>query len=136
MFKTHINNLAGIKAAATYYGIIFFHGDGNIYHNEADSEFRRDFSNDKNGPETYRVKYRLGDKFPETLEELHVDLLASKTKEMQDAQLPQSVAGISTFKVEFTEEVKTAVVTDPVTGLPVVDTASLENGETKTGKGK
>lgn len=130
MFKTHINNLPQIKAAATHYGTIWFHGDGNIYHKQGDSDFRKDFSNDKNGPETYRVKFNSGDRFPETLEELHVSLLSSKTKELQAAQLPQSVTGISTFKVHVDEV--TTEVDNGATGNQVPEDTNPENVEKKS----
>lgn len=144
MFKTHINNIPGIKAAVAHFGSAYFHGDGNLYSKKEDSDFRKDFSNDANGPHSYRVLFVRGDIIPESLEQLDQLLLASKTREMAQTA-PEYSTGVSTFKVDLAEPVITpAVVTPAVADIvtpitviePSVEQAATDTLETKSGKGK
>ena len=123
MFNTHPNNIHGIKAAVSAYGDIWFHGDGNIYHKKEDSDFRKEFSNDRDGAQTYRINFKKGDSIPSTTEELNKLLLQSKTKEVAEAARPKEVAGISTFKVEIPIE----EADGPADGIP----ASTKKGSKK-----
>ena len=116
MFSIHKNNIHGIKAAVDHYGTIWFHGDGNMYHKEYESDTRKIFSNPLSdntaGPGTYRVKFTKGDAIPETVEALKKLLLDSKNKDYEDAAKPKSDSNVSTFKVAIpveTEAEKVAV---------------------------
>lgn len=105
MFKLHAQHLKDIKAATNHYGSIYFHGDGNIYHKEEDSTFRKDFSNNSDGPQTYRVKFIKDGTFPETLEVLSEMLMKAKNAEAIEKSKPKEIAGISTFKTEVDKPV-------------------------------
>lgn len=105
MFKLHPQHLKDIKAAANHYGSIYFHGDGNIYHREEDSNFRKEFSNNSDGPQTYRVKFSKDGEFPDTLEVLAEMLMKAKNAEAIEKAKPKETAGISTFKTEVDKPV-------------------------------
>lgn len=106
MFKTHENNIPQIRAAVKAFDKIWFHGDGNIYHKEEESNHRKDFSNGANNPATYRIAFAKGDTIPETVEDLNKALMDSKTKELTEAAKPKEVAGIATFRVEEPKKVE------------------------------
>ena len=104
MFHTHKNNLHGIKAALKVYPAIWFHGDGNMYHDEQESEHRKDFANKSDSPQTYRAKFTSADQVPGTVEEMNALLMASKTKELTEAAKPKEVAKAGGFDFEIPEE--------------------------------
>ena len=105
MFKTHPNNIHGIKAAVKAHETVYFHGDGNIYHKKEDSDFRKDFSNDPTGSHTYRVKFGKGGKqVPSSLEELNKMLLAAKSEEAVESAKPKESSSVATFDVEIPDE--------------------------------
>lgn len=104
MLQTHKNNIPGIKAAVAHFGKIYFHGDGNIYHKKEDSDFRKDFGNDRDGANTYRIEFNKDSKIPETVEELNKALLNAKTKEVVESHQQKELSTIPTFKVEIEPE--------------------------------
>jgi hypothetical protein len=113
MFPLHNQHLADIKGAVAHFGEIRFHGDGNIYQTEQDSDFRKDFSNDPVGPHTYRVRFDKNSILPKSLDELAKMLQASKTQEAIDRAKPKEQKNAATFVstpyVEEPEEVKEKV---------------------------
>ena len=104
MFKTHKNNLHGLKAALKVYPAIWFHGDGNMYHDESESDHRKDFANKSDSPQTYRAKFTPSDEIPSTVEDMNALLMTSKTKELTEAAKPKEVANAGGFKFEIYEE--------------------------------
>ena len=103
MFSLNKNNLTALKAAADHYGKVYFHGCGNIYHKEEESNFRQEFANDLIGPSTYRIIVKKGDAIPETIEEMSKLLMESKSKEVIEAARPREVTGLTTFKIPVAE---------------------------------
>lgn len=126
MFKTHKNNILGIKAALKVYPEIWFHGDGNIYHKEYESETRQKYSNPLPGgginPGTYRIKFKASDEIPETVEEMNEAFMVSKNKEFIEASKPKEQNGVATFSIDIPKEegVKSAAkpVDQPVEEKP------------------
>jgi len=105
MLKTHPKNIAHIKAALKVFPEIWFHGDGNIYHKKKESDDRKDFTNNGNGPETYRIHFKQGDNIPATVEDMNKSLIQSKTSEIAEATKPIMYnAGVATFSVDEDED--------------------------------
>lgn len=126
MFKTHINNIHGLRAAVNHFGKIWFHGDGNMYHEKHWSDNAKDFSNDPQGASTYRVEFNKGDKIPSTVEELNKMLMAAKNREAVEAATPKEVSGLATFKVEIPEENEEAEVKKGKKGSKKVEAVDPE----------
>jgi hypothetical protein len=109
MFKTHKNNIHGIKGAVKHYGKIYFHGDGNIYHQKEDSDFAKDFSNNSDDAKTYRVCFTKGDDIPDTVEELNKMLMKAKAKDIVESQQPKEATSVPTFSVDIPEDEEDAL---------------------------
>lgn len=103
MFNTHKNNIAQIKATIRAFGICIFHGDGNLYSDKKDSDFRQNFSNPKNENSQYRVEFHDEEDVPATVEELNKRLIESRSKEIVDSRTPASTSPIKTIKVDSSE---------------------------------
>jgi hypothetical protein len=114
LFKTNKNNIAQIKAVIESFGQCYFHGDGNLYADEKESDFRKDFSNPKNDAATYRVKFTAVSQVPETLDELNNALLKARNNEVIQSAKPKEVAMVKTITVAEEKPVKSEpVVIEP-----------------------
>jgi hypothetical protein len=86
MFKTHPAHFKQIRAVVAKYGICYFHGDGNMFTTEQDSNFRKDFTNPKEEASKYRAIFRTGDHIPDTEQEMEAVLMATYNREKQVAK--------------------------------------------------
>jgi hypothetical protein len=93
-----------VKAVVRTFGICYLHGDGNMYHTEKDSHFRKNFGNPGQEESKYRVKFEKGDKIPETVEEMNEALMKSRQKEMVQDSQPKAAQVSTTFKVDDEDE--------------------------------
>lgn len=100
MFILNEGNISQIKAAVKAHGEIWFHGDGNIYHKKEESDHRQKYSNNRDGVQTYRVKFDGSSKIPTSVEDLTKALLDSKTRETMEATKPAAAKAVSTFSVD------------------------------------
>jgi len=130
MFTTHEANIPQIKATINAFGKCWFHGDGNLYSEKEDSDFRQGFSNPKNENSQYRILFTNVSQVPDSKEALDKMLLESRAKEIVDSRVSSTISPVKTVKVE----------TDPEPTLPVgpvdpIDPPSDPN-EDETGKGK
>jgi hypothetical protein len=107
-FKTVEANIEQIKAVVDSFGKCYFHGDGNLYDNEADSDFRKNFSNPGvNGatsPSAYRVLFTNKSQVPESVEEINAMLTQSFASEQAEASRPKAAQGVKTVKVAEVEK--------------------------------
>lgn len=100
IFKTHQSNIAQIRACVEAYGVCFFHGCGNMYADEKESDFRKNFTNPKSDESSYRIKFMSVDQVPETLDELNTMLLGERNKEIMGERASQETAGVKTLTVK------------------------------------
>ena len=89
-------NLSQIKAMSDHFGEIYFHGCGNIYHDKVQSENAKIFSNEGNAPQTYRIKFSKGDKYPTTVEELVKLLHKAKAEDIAKEKTPSAGSSLVT----------------------------------------
>lgn len=136
MFNLHQENIEQIKATIEAFGICYFHGDGNFYENEQDSNFRKDFSNPKNDNATYRVLYDDVADVPADIEGLSKDLLASRNKEVIEASKPKTVAVGKTITVSKKSAETASAVTSDDSGNTTTGDAATSGADTATGKVK
>lgn len=100
MFATHKDNIPQIKATIKAFGKCYFHGDGNLYSEKIDSDFRQDFSNPKNEHSQYRILFTDENQVPATVEELNKKLMESRSQELIQGRVQKTVSPVKTVKVE------------------------------------
>lgn len=103
IFKTHKENIPQIEAILESFGICYFHGDGNMYADKEASDFRKDFSNPKSDETAYRVIFKLGQKIPQTVEDLNKALLEARNGEIMAGMAPTNNSGQKTVTVKKKE---------------------------------
>jgi hypothetical protein len=106
MFKTSQANIPQIKATIKAFRECWFHGCGNIYADQAASDFRQKFTNPNSEESTYRIHFTSVSQVPGTTEELNKMLMASRNQEMIQEKMPKLSQGIKTISVEDDEPVK------------------------------
>lgn len=75
----------------------YVHGDGNIYDNKRDSDFRKNFSNPGNEEAKYRLILSKGDKVPADVKSFNDALLAARNKELVQDAAPKTVSAVKTM---------------------------------------
>lgn len=75
----------------------FVHGDGNIYDNQRDSDFRKNFSNPGNEEAKYRLILAKGAKVPGTVEDFNKALLDARNKELVQDSAPKTASAVKTM---------------------------------------
>ena len=81
IFKIHKVHFKQIAKIVEKFGVCWYHGDGNMYTKEKDTNFRKDFSNPGKEESRYRVCFKTGDHIPETVGQMEKLLQASYQKE-------------------------------------------------------
>jgi hypothetical protein len=107
-FKTNDVIIRQVRAISAQREEVFYHGDGNIYTKEIDSNFRKEFGNPGQEESKYRIKFKKGDKIPGTVKEMNDLLLSSRNKELIQESKPvtQSVTDVFTIPEEDPEPLK------------------------------
>jgi hypothetical protein len=107
--KTNLVLIEQIRAVVNQLGTCYFHGDGNIYVDEKDSNFRKDFGNPGQEESKYRIKFSKGDKIPGTIKEMNDALMESRNNEMLKDSITKEtkVSTVFNFKMPEAETVKT-----------------------------
>ena len=100
MFAIHEKNIPQIKATIKAFGKCYFHGDGNLYSEESDSDFRQNFSNPKNEHSQYRILFTNENQVPATVEELTKKLMESRSQELIQGRVQKTVSPVKTVKVD------------------------------------
>jgi hypothetical protein len=102
MFKTSQQNIPQIKAALKAYpqNGIWFHGCGNMYADQASSDFRQKFTNPNSEDATYRIHFTNVKEVPATVEELNKMLMASRSQEIVREKMPKVSQSVKTISVE------------------------------------
>ena len=103
IFKTHKENIPQIEAILEAFGTCFFHGDGNMYTKEEDSNFRKEFGNPKTEEGKYRVKFVKGQAIPQTVEELNNALMEARNREILAGQGQVTNSALQTITVKKKE---------------------------------
>lgn len=104
IFKTHKENIPQIEAILATFGVCFFHGDGNMYTEQKDSDFRKEFSNPKTEESGYRIKFVGGQNVPQTVEELNNALLAARNAEVMQGMKTVQNGAQKTITVKKKED--------------------------------
>ena len=96
-FNIHLVNLKQVRAVVQKYGVCWFHGDGNFYRDEVNSNFRKGFTNpgrDNSLPSAaYRVKFTNVDDVPNTIQAMEKRLYAAKMEEDRQDAIKRQNAG-------------------------------------------
>ena len=103
MFKTHEENIPQILAVVDAFGTCYFHGCGNMYDNQKDSDDRKIYSNpgfnNTTPASAYRVVFTSKDQVPTNLEGLNSLLQKSFSDEQIQASKPKIISLVKTVAV-------------------------------------
>jgi len=116
LFKITTANLEQIKDCVEQLGICFFHGDGNMYTTQEDSNFRKDFSNPKNEGAIYRVKFTSVSAVPDTVEGMTKLLFESRNTEVANAAKATEVSTTKVLTVKKPSLEESKLVVKPGSG--------------------
>jgi hypothetical protein len=104
MFKIKPQHIEYLESTIDAFGIAYIHGDGNIFVDEKNSEYRKNWSSPSSKGSEYVLVFKKGDKLPETVEELMNAFYHEKENEHRKAQQPaeeKPVKSIRTKKKEL-----------------------------------
>jgi len=110
LFNIHPVNLIQVKAVIRTFGVCWFHGDGNMYHIEKESDDHRQFTNPgRNNTKpaaSFRAKFTSPDQVPDTVPKMEEVLLRQNNIEEKAERMKEEKAGqvINTFKVSEEDE--------------------------------
>ena len=88
MFKIKPQHLEYLELTIDSFGIAYLHGDGNIFVDEQNSEFRKNWSSPSSKGSEYVLIFKKGDKIPDSVEELMKMFYAEKENENRKANEP------------------------------------------------
>lgn len=104
MLNLNTVNIRQARATVRTHGHVYLHGCGNMYVEEIDSKFRKEFTNvNKDStphPSTYVVKFTDVKQIPGNIEDLEELFLRTKNQELKEAAKPKSTTSVKTVKVE------------------------------------
>jgi hypothetical protein len=88
MFKIKPQHIENLELSVDAFGIAYIHGDGNIFADEKNSEFRKNWSSPSSKGSEYVLKFKKGDILPENVEELMQMFYKEKEQEERKANMP------------------------------------------------
>jgi hypothetical protein len=97
IFKTNKALIEQVKDCVAAFDKTFVHGDGNIYDNQRDSDFRKGFSNPGNEEAKYRLILEKGASVPGTVEDFNKALLDARNKELVQDAAPKTASAVKTI---------------------------------------
>jgi len=103
VFKINAACIPQILACIEAFNVCFFHGDGNMYDNENDSNFRKDFSNPKNEGAAYRIKFTHASQVPTNVDDLSKKLFEARNADVIAAAKGKEVSPTKTLTVKKAE---------------------------------
>lgn len=94
MFPITSVHLEYIESSVNAFGEVFIHGDGNLFPDAELSKQHIQFAPPKLIGHDYVLRFKAGDKLPESVEELQSMFIAAKTKENAENLKPTQQAKI------------------------------------------